>query len=111
LYSIPGGDMSLGEIVAIHIACIWVCLIAMHIRLEVLSRRADVATQRMDILSQRLDLASKIWTPEVAESIAKLEEPEIVKPSFWQRHPIFTAVLLFIAVLPFFLMLIVMASL
>lgn len=103
--------MSLGEIVAIHIACIWVGLIAMHVRLEVLSRRADVATKRMDILSQRLDLASRIWTPEVEESIAKLEEPEAAKPSFWQIHPVLTIVLLCIIALPFLLMLVAMAVL
>jgi hypothetical protein len=103
--------MSLGEIVAIHFLCLWIGLIAMHARIEVLSRRADVATKRMDILSTRIDLSSKIWTPEIAESIEKLREPEVVKPSFWQKHPFFTAALFFIAILPFLLMLMAMASL
>jgi len=101
--------MSLGEIVAIHIACIWICLIAIYVRLEVLSRRADVATERIDILSRRIDLISGIRTPEITESVAK--EPETTKLSFWQIRPVLTIVLICIIALPFLLMLVAMTVL
>jgi hypothetical protein len=47
-----------------HLACTWIAIIAIHVRLSILSRRADVATERMDILSKRIDLLGHVWIPE-----------------------------------------------
>lgn len=95
------------DILALHIACLWLGLIAAHIRIEVLSRRADVATKRMDILSQRLDLARKIWTPESEEPEEPIKESE---PLFWRVYRI-SAVILLAVVLPAIIILMAIMSL